>query len=147
VSPATCRLPVTTSCQEPASSNLLGANINRVPAASSCVSRTRVPIPCVTVLVVLFLLNLREPFFTGACFLSPCSFSSGLHPLTPPLSSVAHPSPLFSNCAPPLLPVQQSGLLDSQPCLETHRMSLHAEQTKLALGLSGMSLLHNSSEE
>jgi hypothetical protein len=100
-----------------------------------------------SVLVVLFLLNLREPFFTGACFLSPCSFSSGLHLPTPPLTSVAHPSPLSSNCAPPPLPVQQSGLLDSQPCLETHRMSLLAEQTKLALGSSGMSLLHNSSEE
>ncbi len=40
---------------------LIGAMISRVPAASPCASRTRLPLPCVSVLMAPFLLNLRDP--------------------------------------------------------------------------------------
>ena len=47
---------------------LIGAMISRVPAASPCVSRTRLPLPCVSVLMVPFLLNLRDPSLQAPAF-------------------------------------------------------------------------------
>ena len=42
--------------------------ISRVPAASPCVSRTRLPLPCVSVLMAPFLLNLRDPSAQAPAF-------------------------------------------------------------------------------
>jgi hypothetical protein len=43
--------------------------MSRIPAASSCVSRTRLPLPCVSVLMAPFLLNLRDPSLQAPAFL------------------------------------------------------------------------------
>ncbi len=42
--------------------------INRVPVASPCASRTRLPLLCVSVLMVPFLLNLRDPSLQAPAF-------------------------------------------------------------------------------
>ncbi len=78
VPPLARRLSVSTSGKEPASSysTLIGAMISRVPAASPCASQTHLPLPCVSVLMVPFLLNLRDPSLQAPASFSPCPFSS-----------------------------------------------------------------------
>jgi hypothetical protein len=42
--------------------------ISRLPAASPCISRTRLPLPCVSVLMAPFLLNLQDPSVQAPAF-------------------------------------------------------------------------------
>jgi hypothetical protein len=77
VPPLARRLSVSTSGKEPAALTLIGAMISRAPAASSCVSQTRLPLPCVNVLMAPFLLNLRDPSLQVPVSFCPCPFSSG----------------------------------------------------------------------
>ncbi len=67
--------------------------ISRVPAASPCLSRTRLPLPCVSVLMAPFLLNLRDPSVQAPDFSVLASLAQAL-----PISSTPelNGSPFFS---------------------------------------------------
>ena len=65
--------------------------ISGVPAASPCVSRTRLLLPCVSVLMAPFLLNLRDPSLQAPVSFCPCSLAQAV-PTSSTLELMVRPS-------------------------------------------------------